>query len=95
MGRARVWLLVLLGGSLWGCQENTSQTYPNDPLLSNKKPIEARAENAQPVAPPPAAPSIPPVPPLVLATVRQAGRQPLTAHDQNIPPPAPTTAPSP
>jgi hypothetical protein len=72
---ACIWLTAALTTAwLAGCQDQAAQTYPADPLLNNKRPIEAKADNAAPVSVAAAEPAMPTVPPLVLATAQQHGR---------------------
>jgi hypothetical protein len=90
---ACVWLaLALSAAGAAGCQDQAAQTYPADPLLSSKKPIEASAAKAPPMALVSNEPAVPAVPAMVLAAARQQG---LTGPDLpgrtglvNIPPAA-------
>jgi hypothetical protein len=50
--QASAWVLgaILFGSCVGGCKTSGSaHTFPADPLLASKKPLEAKAENAAPV----------------------------------------------
>jgi hypothetical protein len=59
-----------------GCPGSSGQTYPADPLFVNKKPVEAKAENAAPVPVVQLEPSVPAVPAMVVAATRRGDAVP-------------------
>jgi hypothetical protein len=69
---ALAWLATALACTA-GCQDHAAQTYPADPLFSNRRPIEAKVDSAAPVLVASADPTLPPIPALVLAAARQDG----------------------
>jgi hypothetical protein len=86
---------LFLAGSCVGCQHLNSESYPKDPLLVAKKPVEGSpAPPAPPVQVVSAEPVVPPVPVSALATAMPqpaihasrthetfaAGRQPINAQ---------------
>jgi hypothetical protein len=86
----RAWLAAALGGaSLLGCHHaGPRPSIPPDPLFTSKKPVEARAETAQPVVAY-HEPVVPDLPPTALAS---APREHVVLKPQIpalVPPPSP------
>lgn len=64
MGRSirSIWLAMLGGGLLLGCESAGRRHYPQDPLLLSKKPVEGKPTSAGPDLIAQAEPAPPPVP---------------------------------
>jgi hypothetical protein len=86
---------AVLAACLTGCTGNSRQTYPSDPLFINKKPIEAKVDNAAPTAVAQLEPAVPQVPALVVAATRRAPVGGAPVPGQASGPPAATPLPPP
>jgi hypothetical protein len=71
-GTAPTWLVATLAGSLTiGCQTTSGPSgYPDDPLLTTKKPVKGRADSARPVQVAHAEPVVPAFPPTGIAQTK-------------------------